>query len=318
MADEDIRFDGRVVVVTGAGNGLGRDYALALGRCGAMVVVNDLGVDPSGRGASRIADEVAAEIRANGGQAVASYDSVATRQGGKAIIQCAMDSFGKIDALINNAGILRDRSFEALTDDDIDGVIDTHLKGAFYVTQPAYRQMKRAGYGRMLFTASAAGMFGLQGMANYGAAKAGTFGLMNVVALEGEPHGIRANALLPRGTSRLDHVAGGDVDLSRLAPAGAATLAASFAPAFVTPLALYLVSQQCQSTHAVFSAFAGRYARCFVGLAPGWACPGDRPATPGEIAAHWAEIEATTGFSEPLSVMDEFRIELERRRGAAT
>jgi NAD(P)-dependent dehydrogenase (short-subunit alcohol dehydrogenase family) len=314
VARDEPRFDGRVVVVTGAGNGLGRDYALALAGLGAKVVVNDLGGDPDGRGASRIADEVVTLIRANGGEAVASYDSVATRAGGNAIVACALDSFGKIDALINNAGILRDRSFEKLTDDDIDGVIDTHLKGAFYVTQPAFREMKRAGYGRILFTASAAGMFGLQGMANYGAAKAATFGLMNVVALEGEPHGIRANALLPRGTSRLDHVAGGDIDLLPLLPEGAAALALSFAPSFVTPLALYLVSEQCAATHHVYSAFAGRYARCFVGLTRGWAHAGDGPPSLADVGARWAEIETADDFQEPLSVMDEFRIEIERRR----
>jgi NAD(P)-dependent dehydrogenase (short-subunit alcohol dehydrogenase family) len=156
-----ISFDGRVAVVTGGGNGLGRDYCLNLAARGARVVVNDLGGTGAGQGASHgAADRVVEEIRAAGGQAVASHDSVATREGGAAIIATAMQAFGRVDIVINNAGFLRNNRFEDLSDEQIDAVMNVHLKGAFYVTQPAYRVMKDQGYGRILFTASASGLYG--------------------------------------------------------------------------------------------------------------------------------------------------------------
>jgi NAD(P)-dependent dehydrogenase (short-subunit alcohol dehydrogenase family) len=156
-----IRFDGRVAIITGAGNGLGRDYALELARRGAKVVVNDLGGSGSGQGASHsAADLVVAEIRDASGEAVASHDSVSTRSGGEAIVQTALDAYGKVDICINNAGFLRNGRFEDLDDGQIDSIIDVHLKGAFYVAQPAYRAMRRNGYGRFLFTGSASAMFG--------------------------------------------------------------------------------------------------------------------------------------------------------------
>jgi len=309
--NDRISFEGQVVIVTGAGNGLGRSYAQELGRRGASVVVNDLGGDARGKGASRIADEVVELVRSAGGQAVASYDSVATRAGGEAIVKIALDTFGRVDALINNAGILRDALFENLRDEDIDAVLNTHLKGAFHVSQSAYRAMQASGYGRILFTSSASGMFGFPTQANYGAAKAGLVGLMNVVAIEGERHGILANALLPRGTSRLDHAAGGGFDVSALIPTGAELVADAFDPSFVTPLALYLVSRKCQSTHGIYSAFAGRFAKCFVGLGRGWWKEGT-PASVEEVANHWAQVEDRSRYTEPLSVFDEFRSEIER------
>jgi NAD(P)-dependent dehydrogenase (short-subunit alcohol dehydrogenase family) len=157
----DIRFDGRVAVITGAGGGLGRTYALEIARRGGMVVVNDLGGKADGTGGSHnMADQTVKEINESGGKAVANYDSVSTPQGGEAIIKAALDNFGRVDIVINNAGILRDKTFAKLPPEDLEIVLDVHLKGAFYVTQPAFRVMKEQNYGRILFTASGAGIFG--------------------------------------------------------------------------------------------------------------------------------------------------------------
>lgn len=199
-----ISFDGRTVIVTGAGSGLGRWYALELGKRGAAVVVNDLGTSIRGDGQSHsAADAVVDEIRAAGGKAAASYDSVATSAGGEAIIATALRAFGRVDAVINNAGTLRNASFESLTDEIIDAMIDVHLKGAFYVTRPAYRLMKAQRYGRIVFTASSVGVFGNETQTAYGAAKAGLIGLMQSLANEAVPHGVNVNVILPTGATRL-------------------------------------------------------------------------------------------------------------------
>lgn len=307
-----IDFNGRVAVVTGGGGGLGRDYCLALARRGASVVVNDLGGSGAGQGASHAAaDRVVEEIRAAGGQAVASHDSVATREGGAAIVATAVQAFGRVDIVINNAGFLRNDRFEDLRDDQIDAVVDVHLKGAFHVTQPAYRVMKEQGYGRILFTASASGLYGHPWQANYAAAKAGLVGLMNVVALEGQRHGIRANALLPTAQTRLaaemhegwmeaTNVSGmlGEVDF--------AAVADSMGVEPNTPLALYLVSEACITTQACYSSLAGRYARVAIVSADGWARGTPGPASPEEVAAHWDAINDLRRFHQPHSVYEEF------------
>ena len=180
----DVNFENRVAIVTGAGNGLGKAYALELGKRGAKVVVNDLGgaVDGSGSGNSP-ADDVVNEIIKNGGEAVANYDSVASKDGGESIVQTAVDNFGTVDAVINNAGILRDRSFANMTEEEFLLIIDVHLKGTFYVTHPAFKIMKENNYGRIVTVASPSGLFGNFGQANYGAAKMGIVGLTNVVSL---------------------------------------------------------------------------------------------------------------------------------------
>ena len=173
----DISFEGRVAVITGAGGGLGKTYALDLARRGAKVIVNDLGGKSDGSGSgSSMADQVVDEIKAAGGEAAPNYDSVSTPEGGKAIIQTALDTFGKIDIVINNAGILRDRSFAKLTPEDLGLVLDVHLKGAFFVSQPAFGVMKDQRFGRFVFTSSAAGLLGNFGQSNYGAAENGTCG----------------------------------------------------------------------------------------------------------------------------------------------
>jgi NAD(P)-dependent dehydrogenase (short-subunit alcohol dehydrogenase family) len=289
----DISFDGRVVIVTGAGHGLGKTYALELAKRGAAVVVNDLGGARDGTGASSsAADEVVEEIKAAGGDAAASYDSVATPEGGAAIVKTAIDRFGKIDVVINNAGILRDKSFANLEWADLDAVLDVHLKGAFYVTQPAFRVMKDQGYGRLVFTSSNAGMFGNFGQTNYGAAKTGLTGFSNVLAIEGAKYGIKSNVVMPVARTRMtEELLGPAADL--------------LDPELVTPLVVYLASEACEVTHEVFSAAAGRYSRVFIGLTDGWfAGKGNKPSAE-EIAKHWDDIENRDGYIVPLSSGDE-------------
>ena len=194
----DIRYDGRVAIVTGAGQGIGRMYALELAARGAKVVVNDLGGARDGDGSDQsAADKVVVEIKAAGGQAVANYDSVATMQGGANIVQTAVDAFGKVDILVNNAGILRDKSFLKMSEQEWDLVIAVHLKGAFCVTQPAVKLMKAANYGRIIFTSSTSGIYGNFGQCNYGAAKMGLVGLMNCLKLEVANYDIKVNTVAP-------------------------------------------------------------------------------------------------------------------------
>jgi NAD(P)-dependent dehydrogenase (short-subunit alcohol dehydrogenase family) len=301
-----ICFDGRVAVVTGAGNGLGRCYALDLAARGASVVVNDIGGRTDGRGSSREpADRVVEEIASVGGRAVASYDTVATRAGGQAIIDRAVEAFGRVDIVINNAGILRNAVFESLSDDQIDAVIDTHLKGLFYVSQPAYRLMQAQHYGRFVFTSSGAGMFGNGWQANYGAVKAATTGLMNVVAIEGRKHGIVANAIIPGAITRLND----DVDPELIAEAGriGAPLMDRMTPAQVSPLVLYLASERCTTTQTLYSAVGGRFALVFPGVTRGWMGPIDRPATPEEVAAQLPAIEDMTHFIRSRGTLDDLK-----------
>lgn len=304
-----ISFAGRVAVVTGAGGGLGRDYALDLARRGASVVVNDLGTSSDGTGApSRTADHVVEEIRVAGGKAVPSYDSVATSAGGEAIVATAVKEFGRVDVLINNAGTLRNAPFEELEDSTIDAMLAVHLKGGFNVTRPAYRLMKRQGYGRILFASSAAGMFGNAEQAAYGAAKAGLVGLMNVLSQEGRSHGVLCNALLPTAESRMSAQmsAAQMKDFGEVYASAGPYVGNSGTPAFVTPLAVYLVSEVCQSTHGIYSASLGRYARVFVAASDGWVGPRDRAPRAEDIEAHFGEIGGVRSFSVPGSLREEF------------
>ncbi len=291
----DIRFDGRVAVVTGAGGGLGRTYALEIGRRGGKVVVNDLGGRADGTGAGHsMADAVVKEISEAGGEAIANYDSVSTPEGGEAMIKAALDRFGKVDIVINNAGILRDKTFAKLAPEDLEIVLDVHLKGAFYVTQPAFRVMKENNYGRILFTASGAGIFGNFGQTNYGAAKMGLVGLSNVLAQEGAKNNIKCNVIAPIAKTRLTE--------QLLGP-----MADKLAPDCVTPLAVYLVSESCQLTHEIFDVGGGRYARIFVGMTPGWVKGAGHPATVEEIAANLDKIRDTEGYVIPDSIAGEMQ-----------
>ncbi|MFG0754658.1 SDR family NAD(P)-dependent oxidoreductase [Pseudomonas sp. TYF_14] len=312
-----IDFTHRVAIVTGAGGGLGRTFAMALAARGASVVVNDLGGRFDGQGSSPgMADGVAEEIRAAGGTAVANYDSVATRAGGEGIVQTALDKFGRVDIVINNAGHLRNARFEDIDDDTLDSIIDVHLKGAIYVTQPAYKVMKRQGYGRVVFMSSAAAAFGNPQQAAYAAAKAGLLGIMNVLALEGSAHGIQCNALLPVATSRMEAA----MDPAQLAAFTAQyaalgeKLGSSYLPEFVTPLVVYLASEACSSTQAIYSAALGRYARAFIGVSEGWAGPRDNPVSAEVLAEHFRQIRDIGQYSVPASLSDEFAI-IERTLG---
>jgi NAD(P)-dependent dehydrogenase (short-subunit alcohol dehydrogenase family) len=295
----EIRYDGRVAVITGAGGGLGKTYALMLASRGASVVVNDLGGSADGTGGGHsMADQTVKEIIGKGGKAVANYDSVSTPEGGEAIVRAAVDNFGKVDIVINNAGILRDKSFAKLEPKDLEAVIDVHLKGAFYVSQPAFRVMKEHNYGRFLFTASGAGIFGNFGQTNYGAAKMGLVGLSNVLAVEGAKSNIKSNAIAPVAKTRLTE--------TLLGP-----MADALDPNFVTPLVAYLVSEQCQLTHEIFDVGGGRYARIFIGLGQGWTAPKGGAPSPEEIAANLDAIRSTDGYTIPDSIAGEMKAVLE-------
>ncbi|MBW2203923.1 MAG: SDR family NAD(P)-dependent oxidoreductase, partial [Deltaproteobacteria bacterium] len=203
-AAEEIRFDDRVAIVTGAGAGLGRAYALELAQRGAKVVVNDLGGARDGTGGgTSAADQVVEEIKSSGGEAVANYDSVATAEGGQAIVDSAVEAFGKVDIVINNAGILRDKTLAKMEPENWDAVMDVHLKGAYNVSRPAFIKMRENGYGRIILTTSAAGLYGNFGQTNYSAAKMGLIGFMNTVKLEGDKHNIRVNTVAPVAATRL-------------------------------------------------------------------------------------------------------------------
>jgi NAD(P)-dependent dehydrogenase (short-subunit alcohol dehydrogenase family) len=289
----EIRYDGRVAVITGAGGGLGKTYALLLASRGAKLVVNDLGgaADGTGGGTS-MADQTVKEIVEAGGEAVANYDSVSSPEGGDSIINTAIDNFGKVDIVINNAGILRDKTFAKLPPEDLEAVIDVHLKGAFYVSQPAFRNMKENGYGRFVFTASAAGILGNFGQTNYGAAKMGLVGLSNVVALEGAKYNIKSNVIAPLARTRLTE--------QLLGP-----FAEKLGPDFVTPMVAYLVSEQCELSHEVFSAGGGRYARFFVGVTPGWFAGQDKVPSVEEIVDHLDVIRDAEGYLVPGNANEE-------------
>ena len=288
----EISFDGRVAIVTGAGGGLGRTYALDLAARGASVVVNDLGGSVDGKGGDdAAAQKVVDEIKAAGGEAVANYDSVSTPEGGESIVKTAVDSFGKVDVVINNAGILRDKSFLKLEWADLQAVIDVHLMGAFYVSKPAFAVMKENGYGRFVFTASNA-TFGNFGQTNYAAAKMGLVGLSNTLAVEGARAGILSNVIMPVAKTRMTEELLGD-------------FANYLAPELVTPMVTYLCSEACTTTHGAFSAAGGRYANVFWGLGQGWYAGQGASPTAEDVQAHFEEISGREGYIVPQSTTDE-------------
>jgi NAD(P)-dependent dehydrogenase (short-subunit alcohol dehydrogenase family) len=292
----DLGFDGKVAIITGAGGGLGREHALLLASRGAQVVVNDLGGSVHGDGGDAgPAERTAKEIEALGGVAVADTNSVATPEGGEAIVQTAIDAFGRIDIVINNAGILRDKSFHNMSPDLVDPVLDVHLRGAFYVTQPAWVHMREQSYGRVIVTASSAGLFGNFGQANYGAAKMGLVGLAHVLSQEGERYNIKVNAIAPTAGTRMTREIFGD------------ELADKLAPGLVSPLVAWLAHEDCPVSGHIYSVGGGRVARVFVGEGPGY-LRSDAPLTVEDVRDHFDEIERTDDFMLLRNATDELRV----------
>ena len=290
---EPVRLDGRVAIVTGAGAGLGRAHALALAAAGARVVVNDLGGAADGTGSSEsAADAVVKEILAHGGEAIADHHSVAERVGAAALVAAAVDEWGRVDAVVNNAGVLRDRTIANLTADDIEIVLRVHLYGSIQVSQAAYGHMKAAGYGRLVHTTSGAGLFGVFGQLNYATAKAGIVGMSKSIAVEGAKYGILSNCIAPLARTRLS----GDIfgPLNDL-----------LVPEAVSPLVVYLASPQARATGEVFSAGGGRFARAFTAMTPGWIASSDQVVTPDDVQANLDAIVDPVGHFVPQSSTDE-------------
>jgi NAD(P)-dependent dehydrogenase (short-subunit alcohol dehydrogenase family) len=290
-----VSFEGRVAIITGAGGGLGRQHALLLASLGASVVVNDLGGSVSGEGTDEsAADRVAAEITAAGGIAVAEHSSVADPAGGETIVARALNEFGRVDIVINNAGILRDKSFANLTPDLVNPVLDVHLRGAFHVTRPAFAHMKERGYGRIVLTSSGSGLMGNFGQANYGAAKMGLIGLMNVLKLEGVRYNIKVNAVAP-------------IALTRMTSDLFSGMADTFAPEDVSPAVAYLVSEECDLTGEIWSVGGGSVSRFFIGLTDGYVKPRRKgPLTIEDIARNVDAIRDESSYIVPFSSQDEF------------
>jgi NAD(P)-dependent dehydrogenase (short-subunit alcohol dehydrogenase family) len=286
----DLGFDGKVAIITGAGGGLGKQHALSLASRGALVVVNDLGGAVDGSGASTgPAQAVVDEIKAAGGDAVADTNSVATPEGGEAIVQTAIDAFGRIDIVINNAGILRDKTFHNMTPDLLEPVLDVHLKGAFNVTKPAWVHMREQQYGRVVSTSSAAGVFGNFGQTNYGAAKMGLVGLTRVLAVEGARYNIRANAIAPLALTRMTEDIMGN-------------LGEKLSPELVSPIVTYLAHESCEATGRLFSVGGGRVAEVFIAEVPGFYKP---DLTAEDVADNWEAVTAQEGYTVPANLGEE-------------
>ena len=285
----------RVAIVTGAGGGLGRSHAVLLAQRGAAVVVNDLGGTVHGEGSSEsAADAVVAEITAAGGVAVANYDSVASPESAAAIVEQALSAFGRVDILVNNAGILRDRTITNMSVEELHAVLDVHLRGAFYVTKPAFEQMKEQGYGRIIMTSSASGILGNFGQSNYGAAKMGLVGLANVLALEGARYGIKVNSIAPIAGTRMTEGLLGEV-YDR------------FRPELVSPAVAFLASEDCELTGEIWSVGGGSVSRIFVALADGYfQHPDHGPLTVEDIVENLEEIRSEDDYVVPFSSQDEF------------
>ncbi len=286
----DLGFDSRVAIITGAGGGLGWEHAKLLASRGALLVINDLGGSVDGSGASSLAEQRAEELRGLGGEAVANTDSVATVEGGRAIVQTAIDAYGKVDIVVNNAGILRDKSFHNMEPALVDSVIDVHLRGAFHVTQPAWVHMREQSYGRIVNTTSNSGILGNFGQANYGAAKMGLVGLTRVLAAEGARRNIKVNAVAPIARTRMTE--------ELLGP-----FADKLDPAQISPVVAWLVHEDCPVSGEIFTAAGGRVARFFIGMTEGWANPGQ--LSPEDVRDHFAEIRDPAGATIPSGPGDE-------------
>ncbi|MCU4183818.1 SDR family oxidoreductase [Acidiferrimicrobium sp. IK] len=288
----DIGFDGKVAIITGAGGGLGRQHALLLASRGARVVVNDLGGSVSGDGSDKgPAETVVAEINDAGGEAVADGNSVSTPEGGEALVNTAIEAFGRVDIVVNNAGILRDKTFHNMTPELLEPVIDVHLKGAFYVTKPAWLKFREQGYGRVVNTSSNSGILGNFGQSNYGAAKMGLVGLTRVLAAEGAKYNIKVNAIAPIAKTRMTE---------ELLGAGADR----FQPELVSPVVAWLAHEDVPVTGEVYTVGAGRVARFFIGMTEGYFNP---KLTVEDVVEHWDQIRDESGYTVPSGPADEFR-----------
>ena len=278
----ELRYDDRVIVITGAGRGLGRAYAELLGARGARVVVNDPGSAVRGEGIDAgPAAEVVAAIKAQGGDAIVSTNSVATPEGGRAIIEAALDHYGRIDGLIHNAGNVRYGSMQALSQEDFDAVLDVHLRGAFHVARAAFPHMCKASYGRIILTSSIGGLYGNRDCVNYGMSKSGMIGLNNVLALEGEAEGVKSNIIVPGAVTRMAE----GLDISQYPPMG---------PELVSPVVAWLAHENCSVTGEMLVSIAGRVARAFIAESKGVYQPSWRPEDVG------ARIDAIMDSQDPL------------------
>lgn len=278
----ELHYEDRVIVITGAGRGLGRAYAELLGARGAKVVVNDPGGAMSGDGGDvDPAAEVVAAIKAQGGDAIVSTDSVATPEGGRAIIDAALDHYGRIDGLIHNAGNVRYGSMKELSQADFDAVLDVHLRGAFHVARAAFPRMCQAGYGRIVLTSSIGGLYGNHNVVNYGMSKSGMIGLNNVLAIEGAAEGVKSNIIVPGAVTRMAE----GIDVSAYPPMG---------PDLVAPVVAWLAHDSCSVSGEMLVSIAGRIARAFVGESKGVYQPS---WTPEEVGAR---IDAIMDSRDPL------------------
>lgn len=304
-----MRFDDQVAVITGAGGGLGMQYALLLASRGARVVVNDTGGSVTGSGTNvGTAGAAVEEIRRRGGEAVADIHSVATPEGGQAIIDTAVDTWGRVDIVINNAGIVRDAPFQDMTADRLDPLVDVHLKGAFNVSRPAWKVMRERGYGRIVNTCSAAGLLGAERMSNYGAAKTGLVGLTRVLAAEGAERDIKVNAIAPIAYTRMlaQSVESAGQPTDAAAQAVLDDLVAQYLqklePGLVAPVAAFLTHRDCPVSGEIYTVGAGHVARFFIGRTKGFYSPA---LSVEQVRDHLDEIRDETGYSVPGGPGDE-------------
>jgi NAD(P)-dependent dehydrogenase (short-subunit alcohol dehydrogenase family) len=300
MSDQ-ISFAGRVAIVTGGARGLGRGYALELANRGAAVIVHDYGAGPDGSGSDPApAHAVADEINTAGGRARPCTTDASTQDGGKAAVDMAISEFGRLDVVVANAGIIHSDHLDDWVTEQFEMQLRHHLLAAFHVVRPAFRVMKAAGYGRLVFVSSAAGVFGQPGLAGYATAKTGMLGLMNVTAIEGAEFGIKANAILPMADTRMAAALMGE--------AGHTPEARAFMERMrvdqVAPVVAYLASERCTSTHTILSAFRGRVAAVTIGVSEGW-CSRSGQFTAEDVATHLADINNGAAMLVPGSIFDE-------------